>query len=146
MPKGVSNNPDLARSTRAQNKGVTIDLSTGSTIDELRDIDGRSLYVKKLHELVRLTEAGDAEVGLLYKIGQYQSPQGAAGVLRALKGRDDLPAVDLLIIPKRVADGSELWAGVAEPELEIPNTDRTAEDATEAADADGYDLDDEGGE
>lgn len=118
-------NTEAMAVTRKRNQAAGIDFAGGLDPATLGSRQAatttRSSYVKKLQQLVDAIDAGEAEYGKAYKIGEFRAEGSAAQIARNVSKREDLPAmVAFELFPVRVkGGGSELWVGVNDPNAEI---------------------------
>lgn len=105
---------DAWRATRTANI-QPVDFQQGVDPDAVVDEKPkpRSVYVRKLQELAEAIEAGEAQMDVAYKIGEYRLPYTAkqTAVHLVTRGKDLPEGVEF--ISRRMADGgSELWAAI----------------------------------
>ena len=113
----------LAQQSRTRNATQDIDLSRVKTTNDFgRSKVRKSPWVDKLTLLVTKVQAGEAEVGKFYLLGEFVAPSGARNAIRnigAKAGR--LPNVTLNLQSTTVdleggKKGSQLWAAVEKGE------------------------------
>lgn len=103
---------------RTSNAG-TIDFGTALDADELvSDPDNRSVFTRKLTELLDACRSGKASVGKFYKLAEYGNASGARTAAKALTDKGRLPTGASFELRPRItavdADTrtSELWGAV----------------------------------
>lgn len=117
----------MATKAKAKEKAVNtanfdlgIDFSAGMSAQDITSerAQNRGLWPRKLQALLDGVNAGQGEVGVFYKLGEFSNASGARTVIREFERHPDkLPAafdMEARVIPAK--DGgertSELWAAV----------------------------------
>lgn len=107
--------------TRAANANIEIDFGTSLAPETFAKEKSErvSVWTQKLAAIRDATDNGDAQVGVLYRIGTFTSKNGARSTLRSLANDESkVPAMEesyeFSLDTRIVGEGSELWAGVVQ--------------------------------